>query len=94
VHLGVDGSDFRERRDVDAVVAELGTEPVTELYDELVPLSTNHGAVDLAALLAGAPQQVARNESGTFRLFRIGDAVTGRNVHAAILDALRLCRAV
>lgn len=94
VELGVDGADFRERRAVDAVVAELGTEPASDLYDELVPLSTNHGAVDLAALLAGTPQQLVRNESGAFQVFRIGDAVTSRNVHAAILDALRLCRAV
>jgi hypothetical protein len=27
-----------------------------------------------------------------FRLYRIGDAVASRDVHAAILDALRLCK--
>ncbi|MBP2326923.1 2,4-dienoyl-CoA reductase-like NADH-dependent reductase (Old Yellow Enzyme family)/thioredoxin reductase [Kibdelosporangium banguiense] len=94
VELGIDGFDFRESRTFDAVVAEMGTEPVTELYDELVPLSTNHGTVDLAALLAGQPQEVARNDAGSFRLYRVGDAVSSRNVHAAILDAARLCRAV
>jgi len=25
-------------------------------------------------------------------LYRIGDAVAGRNIHAAIYDALRLCK--
>ncbi|MBP2328923.1 hypothetical protein JOF56_009308 [Kibdelosporangium banguiense] len=94
VELGIDGFDFRERRTFDAVVAEMGTAPVTELYDELVAASTNHGAVDLAALLAGRPQDVVRNEAGSFRLYRVGDAVSSRNVHAAILDAARLCRAV
>jgi len=94
VELGIDGFDFREQRSYDAVVAEMGTEPVTDLYDELVPLSTNRGAVDLVALLAGTPQTVVRNESGSFQVFRVGDAVTSRNVHAAVLDALRLCRAL
>ena len=33
-----------------------------------------------------------RNADGRYRLFRIGDAVAGRNIHAAIYDALRLCK--
>ncbi|MFJ9708763.1 FAD-dependent oxidoreductase [Streptomyces sp. NPDC101234] len=92
--FGVDGFGFRERRTFDAVVAEMGTDPVQELYDELVGSSTNLGAVDLAALLDRGPQSVVRNEEGSFRLFRIGDAVASRNVHAAMLDAARLCRAI
>ena len=94
VDLGVDGSPFRETRSCDAVVAEMGTTPVHELYDELVDRSTNLGAVDLRALLARRPQELVRNQEGAFQLFRIGDAVASRNVHAAILDAARLCRAV
>ena len=31
---------------------------------------------------------------GRFQLFRIGDAVTSRNIHAAVYDALRLCSAI
>jgi hypothetical protein len=31
-------------------------------------------------------------DSGAFQLFRIGDAVASRNIHAAIYDALRLCK--
>ncbi|MFD5859807.1 hypothetical protein [Streptomyces chartreusis] len=42
-------------------------------------------------LLARRPQSVVRNEEGSFQLFRIGDAVASRNVHAAMLDAARLC---
>jgi hypothetical protein len=34
---------------------------------------------------------VVRNKAGRYQLFRIGDAVAGRNIHAAIYDALRLC---
>ena len=44
---------------------------MTELYDALRPFSTNDGAVDLAALLAGEPQQTVRNETGSFQLFRL-----------------------
>jgi N-methyl-L-proline demethylase len=32
--------------------------------------------------------------SGRLELFRIGDAAAGRNVHAAMLDAARLCHAI
>ncbi|MFJ8025831.1 FAD-dependent oxidoreductase [Streptomyces sp. NPDC096311] len=92
--LGVDGFEFREHRTFHAVVAEMGTDPVQELYDELLDSSTNLGAVDLAELLARKPQSVVRNEEGTFQLFRMGDAVASRNVHAAMLDAARICRAI
>ena len=35
---------------------------------------------------------VADSKGGGFRLFRIGDAVSSRNIYAAVLDAFRLCR--
>jgi hypothetical protein len=75
-------------RVVDQVVVEHGTVPNDELYSELVPGSANGGAVDYRALLAGQPQPVT---GAGYQLFRIGDAVTSRNIHAAIFDALRLC---
>jgi hypothetical protein len=31
---------------------------------------------------------------GRFVVYRIGDAVASRNIHAAILDAYRLCNAI
>lgn len=94
VQLGIDGCLATQTRTVDAVVAEAGTEPVSEVYDALVPQSRNGGAVDLDALLAGRDQSLVRHTDGTFQLFRIGDAVASRNVHAAILDAARVCRGV
>jgi len=94
VTLGVEGSDWTENRVVDAVVVEAGTQPVTDVYDELVPGSRNGGQIDLADLLARRPQTAVRNPDGTYQLFRIGDAVAGRNVHAAMLDAARLCREI
>ncbi len=73
------------------VIVERGTMPMTEVYDTLRPGSINDGQTDLDALLAGTMQP--RHAPG-YELHRIGDAVTSRNVHAAIYDALRLCMAL
>ncbi|OKH79781.1 N-methylproline demethylase [Mycobacterium sp. ST-F2] len=79
------------QRMVDHVVVEHGTLPSDELYFGLVPGSTNLGEVDQQALLNLQPQNVVRNADGGYQLFRIGDAVASRNIHAAIYDAFRLC---
>jgi N-methyl-L-proline demethylase len=82
----------RQERLVDQVVVNHGTIPLDELYFQLKPLSSNLGAVDYEALIAGRAQTVRRNPDGAFQLFRIGDAVEARNTHAAIYDALRLVK--
>jgi NADPH-dependent 2,4-dienoyl-CoA reductase/sulfur reductase-like enzyme len=92
--LGSDYGDVRHERRVDQVVVEHGTLPVADLYEELKPRSVNLGEVDHRALLAGRAQEVVRNADGRFRLFRVGDAVASRNIHAAIFDALRLAKDV
>jgi 2,4-dienoyl-CoA reductase-like NADH-dependent reductase (Old Yellow Enzyme family) len=84
-------SDNGERI-VDQVVLEQATLPLDELYFELKEESINRGEVDYEALIDGRGQAVAANPQGRFRLYRIGDAVAARNVHAAIYDALRLCK--
>jgi 2,4-dienoyl-CoA reductase-like NADH-dependent reductase (Old Yellow Enzyme family) len=91
VTVGSDYSDRLEERRVDQLVVEHGTLPLDDLYFALKPASRNRGEVDQAALIAGERQAVERNPEGRFQLFRIGDAVASRNVHAAIYDALRLC---
>ncbi|MCZ4090130.1 NADH:flavin oxidoreductase [Sinorhizobium psoraleae] len=87
------GSDFSEtasvERRVAQVVVEHGTVPMAELYLELKPLSRNLGAVDYKALIRRENPIAVRNPEGTFDLFRIGDAVASRNIHAGIYDALR-----
>jgi NADPH-dependent 2,4-dienoyl-CoA reductase/sulfur reductase-like enzyme len=88
-----DYADHPVERLVDQVVVEHGTVPNDDLYFALLPDSSNLGEVDHDALLEGRPQTVARNAGGRYQLFRIGDAVSSRNVHAAIYDALRLCLA-
>jgi 2,4-dienoyl-CoA reductase-like NADH-dependent reductase (Old Yellow Enzyme family)/thioredoxin reductase len=90
--IGSDHGPERFDRVVDQVVVEHGTLPVTDLYDALRPLSRNLGEVDYNALIANRPQKVVRNRDAAFQLFRIGDAVASRNIHAAIYDALRLAK--
>lgn len=95
--VAVLGSDYgagRHERRVDHVVVEHGTVPADELYFALAPMSSNGGEVDHAALLGGQPQAVIGNNLGSFQLFRIGDAVASRNIHAAVFDALRLAKDV
>ncbi|MFJ6661264.1 FAD-dependent oxidoreductase [Streptomyces sp. NPDC091377] len=84
-------TEAETERLVDHVIVEHGTLPNDELYFDLVPGSTNLGEVDVRALLAHEAQTVVRNEAGRYQLFRIGDAVASRNIHAAVYDALRLC---
>ena len=37
------------------------------------------------------PQRIVTNPEGAFALYRIGDAWAARNIHAATLDAMRVC---
>ena len=78
-------------RQVDAVVVEHGTLALDDLYLELKQGSRNQGEIDLHALVTCSPQPISRNPEGRYQLFRIGDAVASRNIHAALHDALRLC---
>ena len=85
-------------RAVDQVVIENGTLPNDDLYFALKPHSLNLGEIDQARLLAGAAQlangETPANPAGRFLLFRVGDAVSSRNLHASMLDARRVCRAL
>ena len=90
--IGTDYSDFTHDKTYDQVVVNYGTLPNDDLYQELRPASVNHGEVDHEALITGQSQTVSRNPDGAFQLFRIGDAVSARNTHAAIYDALRLMK--
>ena len=74
---------------VDHLVVEHGTLPMNEVFTDLRMASANNGVIDYDRLQANQPQ----SESGEgFQLYCIGDAVSCRNIHAAIYDALRLCK--
>lgn len=87
------GSDFApgwsEERRVDRVVVEHGTAANDALYHALKPISRNRGEVDYRTLIGRGDPFPVRNPDGAFLLYRIGDAIASRNIHAAIYDALR-----
>ncbi len=83
-------TDEAEEHETGRIVVEHGTRPADALFHGLVDRSSNRGVVDQRALLAGAPQPESMGDG--FALFRIGDAVSSRNIYAAVLDAFRLCR--
>ncbi len=91
-NVGSDYGGVAKQRTFDQVVINHGTIPLDDIYFELKPRSSNLGEVSYDELLEGKPQTVTRNAQGKYQLFRIGDAVAARNTHAAIYDALRLCK--
>ena len=88
------GSDynelFKQNSTYDQVFVNYGTKPLDELYFELLPLSKNMGEVNYEKFIKGHEQDIIKNKDNKFNIFRIGDAVSSRNIHAAIYDALRL----
>jgi 2,4-dienoyl-CoA reductase-like NADH-dependent reductase (Old Yellow Enzyme family)/thioredoxin reductase len=88
--VGSDYGGVRKERRVDQVVINHGTLPNDELYFALQERSSNRGAISYRKMLAGARQGGAGAPG--FELYRIGDAVSSRNTHAAIYDALRLVK--
>ena len=88
------GSDydelFKNNSTYDQVFVNYGTKPLDELYFELLPLSKNMGEVNYEKFIKGYEQDIVKNKDNKFNIFRIGDAVSSRNIHAAIYDALRL----
>ena len=80
-------------RTFDHVIVEHGTVPVDTVYKELCAQSSNTGITDQEALISGELQpalKVPLHGKDSFALFRVGDAIACRNIHAAIYDSLRL----
>ncbi|MGL4767306.1 MAG: FAD-dependent oxidoreductase [Formosimonas sp.] len=83
-----------EERVVDQVVIENGITPNDELYWALKEASLNKGQTDIDALYDFKPQPsfASTLAADEFLLFRVGDCISMHNIHAAIYDALRLCK--
>ena len=79
------------QREATQIVVEHGTLPNDEIYFDLKNGSVNRGVIDFDALVDVKPQETVLNPDGSYQLFRVGDAVASRNIHAAIYDSLRLC---
>ncbi|ORE95092.1 NADH:flavin oxidoreductase [Aurantimonas sp. 22II-16-19i] len=74
---------------VDQVIVEQGSIPMNELFEALRTASSNEGVTDIETFVRAAPQPMAARDG--FELHRIGDALSSRNIHAAMLDAVRIC---
>ncbi|KIC15592.1 oxidoreductase [Leisingera sp. ANG-DT] len=81
-----------QERVADHVVSEHGVTPAEDLYHALKPGSRNLGQLDHQKMIAGRSPFAEVNPAGKFWLAHAGDAVAGRNIHAAVYDALRLCK--
>ena len=88
------GSDYDENfkynSSYDQVFLNYGIKPMDDLYFSLIPYSKNKGEIDYNKFINGEEQDIIKSDNNKFNLFRIGDAVSSRNIHAAIYDALRL----
>ncbi len=82
-------TDDETVRIVDSVIVEHGAVPNDELYRALRPHSANQGVIDIPALSENRSQPEAATG---FALYRVGDAVSSRDIAAAIYDARRLCQ--
>lgn len=77
---------------VDHVVIEHGVTPMDALYHDLKAQSRNLGQIDQTAMVEGHNPFKATQPEGKYLLARLGDAISGRNIHAALYDALRICK--
>jgi len=78
----------------DRLVIERGTIPMDEFYNDLRAGSRNDGVTDLDAFVVADRQTLSLNPDGHYDLHRIGDAISSRDIHAGMLDAMRLCRLI
>jgi hypothetical protein len=72
----------------DQVVLEVGTDPLAEVFFELRQQSANNGVSDVEAMANWSAQPEPTGKG--FSLHRLGDAVSSRSIHAALLEAYRL----
>jgi len=82
----------RVERSVAQVVVERTTLPADAPFHALRAGARNLGDLDVEALVALRPQPADANPAGSYELYRLGDAVAARDIHAALLDANRLAR--
>ncbi|MEM6679221.1 MAG: FAD-dependent oxidoreductase, partial [Pseudomonadota bacterium] len=85
---------LRVERPVSQVAIDRCTVPADGPWQSLKAGARNLGETDIDALLTLAPQPDTANREGRYMLFRIGDAVAARDIHAAMLDANRLARSL
>jgi 2,4-dienoyl-CoA reductase-like NADH-dependent reductase (Old Yellow Enzyme family) len=84
---------LESKRAVDSVIVEHGVVPNDDLYRGLRAASGNDGVTDLDSFADGLAQpSLATATPERPSVFRIGDAVSSRDIAAAVYDARRLCQ--
>lgn len=73
------------------IVVDLGTVPNDEVFFDLKAGSRNKGQLEPNAFADGRPQPEPEAEGG-YILYRIGDAVSCRDIYSAIFDGNRIAR--
>ncbi len=91
VTLGSDYSDNQEKLETSQVIIEHGTVPLDQLYFDLKSDSYNLGSIDYNSIIKNIFTELKKNNQGSYFLYRVGDAISSRNIHAAIYDSLRIC---
>ena len=90
--IGSDYSNKTEYKKTSQVVIEHGVVPNSELYFELKKGSINLGSIDYDSLISGKLIEKVINKNGKYFLYRVGDSISSRNIHASIYDSLRICK--
>ena len=90
--IGSDYSDKIVNKNASQIVVEHGTLPNSDLYFDLKKDSKNLGAIDYNSIINGKFNEIIKNQNGNYFLYRVGDAVSSRNIHASIYDSLRICK--
>jgi len=80
--------------ETDQVIVDRGCYPHDDVFQELRESAANRGVTDIDALINAQPQPFQIAEEGGYLLYRIGDAVSSRSAHAALLDAYRIAIAL
>ncbi len=79
-----------EERVVDQVVVENGVLPNEALYYAMKGASRNNGQIDLETQYANQGQSKYEQSGDGYLLYRVGDCVSPRDIHAALYESLRL----
>ncbi len=90
--IGSDYSNKIENKKTSQIVIEHGTLPNSDLYFDLKGDSKNLGSIDYDAMIKGKFNEIIKNKYGNYFLYRVGDAISSRNIHASIYDSLRICK--
>jgi 2,4-dienoyl-CoA reductase-like NADH-dependent reductase (Old Yellow Enzyme family)/thioredoxin reductase len=80
--------------ETEQVVVERGTYPIDEVFVELKDNAVNRGVTDIDALLKVETQPSCITAVDDYLLYRVGDVVSSRSLHAALLDAYRIAVAL